>query len=911
LFLFLGLLLMALSANSLYLAGVTLFEWLRGEIYQNYFYQFMFLGHLLLGFLLVAPLAVFIGLHFRNTRRRLNRRAVAWGYALAALCLLLVTSGLLLVRLEPFELRSPRWRWIIYWTHVACPLAVLLLYLAHRLAGRRIQWRRGAVFFGGLGAAAVVLVALHGLDPRRRHAVDAEGPGEFAPSLVRIAGGGTLAPETLMDDRYCQQCHADVHAQWSESVHRFSSFNNPVYTASVRETREVSMARDRNVHRARWCAGCHDPVPLFAGVFDDPDFDDIHHPTARAGITCTVCHAITEVHSTRGNADYTIEEPLHYPFARSENLLLGWLNRQLIRAKPEFHKKTFLRPLHRTSEFCSACHKVHLPEVVNDYKFLRGQNHYDTYLLSGVSGHGARSFYYPPEAKDRCASCHMPLVASGDFGAQYFDGAEALSVHNHLFVGANTGQAWLRGRQDIVEAHQKFLEGKVRVDLFGLREGRSVDAPLAAPLRPKLPALKPGGSYVLEVVVRTLGLGHPLTQGTVDSNELWLEVKAVSGGKTLGHSGARDERGAVDPGSHFVNVFLLDREGRRIERRNPQDIFVPLYDNQIPPGAAQTVHYGLELPASLPGPVEIEVQLQYRKFDAKLMDFVARTARPGAPALRGSEPGKPYVNQLPVTMLAADRVSLPLEGQAEPPAAAPKTPEWERWNDYGIGLLLKGRAQLRQAAEAFEQVERLGRFDGPVNLARVAFAEGRLDDATAALRRAAGHTEPKPPDWTVAWFSGLVNRQQGRLEAAEKDFRSVLEVRTAEMVERKFDFRLDYEVVNQLGETLFDRAKQSRGPDRAGERTTLLRQAAEQFERTLAIDTENVPAHYNLSLLYAQLGEPQKAREHRDLYARYKPDDNARDRAVALARQRYPDADRAAERVVIYRLIEPPKVASP
>ena len=53
---------------------------------------------------------------------------------------------------------------------------------------------------------------------------------------------------------------------------------------------------------------------------------------------------------------------------------------------------------------------------------------------------------------------------------------------------------------------------------------------------------------------------------------------------------------------------------------------------------------------------------------------------------------------------------------------------WERWNDYGIGLLLAGEARqstLRQAEHAFRQVEALDRPDGPLNLARVYLKEGR------------------------------------------------------------------------------------------------------------------------------------------------------------------------------------------
>ena len=86
---------------------------------------------------------------------------------------------------------------------------------------------------------------------------------------------------------------------------------------------------------------------------------------------------------------------------------------QLVKAKPEFHKKTFLKPLHKTAEFCGTCHKVHLPPELNHYKWLRGQNHYDTFLLSGVSGHGVQSFYYPPKAQANCNGCHMPLRRLG------------------------------------------------------------------------------------------------------------------------------------------------------------------------------------------------------------------------------------------------------------------------------------------------------------------------------------------------------------------------------------------------------------------------------------------------------------------------------------------------------------------
>jgi hypothetical protein len=78
-----------------------------------------------------------------------------------------------------------------------------------------------------------------------------------------------------------------------------------------------------------------------------------------------------------------------------------------------------------------------------------------------------------------------------------------------------------------------------------------------------------------------------------------------------------------------------------------------------------------------------------------------------------------------------------------------------------------------------------------------------------------------------------------------------------------------------------------------------------QFQQTLGVDSENVAAHYNLQLLFAELGDENKAAEHQRLHARYKPDDNAADRAVRLAREKYPAANHAAEAVVIYPLQRP------
>ena len=880
-----------LGANSAYLSSITFLEWFRGETYQNYFYQFMFLGHLVLGLLILLPVIFFGIFHIKNAWNRPNKRAASVGYALFAISLILLFSGLALMRVEGFEIKNPELRSVMYWAHVITPFLAVWLYILHRLAGPKIKWKAGVSWAAAVGVVVVVMVALHTQDPRKWNVVGPkEGVKYFEPSLARTSSGNFIPAETLMMDKYCQECHPDVYEGWFHSVHHFSSFNNEPYFFSISETRKKMLERDGDVKASRWCAGCHDPVPFFSGAFDDPKFDTRNHPTAHAGITCTVCHAITHVNSTKGNADYTIEEPVHYPFAKSDNALLRFINRQMVKAKPEFHKKTFLKPLHKTPEFCSTCHKVSLPFELNHYKeWLRGQNHYDNYHLSGVSGHAARSFYYPPKAVDNCNKCHMPLKDSEDFGADFFAGKdEGLKIHSHLFPAANTGIAHIRNEPDIVKVHEEFLKGSVVVDIFGVKEGGEVDGKLIAPIRPSIPSLEPGREYLLEVVVRTMRVGHLFSQGTVDSNEIWIDVALENGGKTIGRSGGLGEGKEVDPWSHFLNVYMLDKDGNRIDRRNAQDIFTPLYNNQMPPGTGQVVHYRFKVPEDANGEIDVSVKLQYRKFDAKYMKYIY--------------PDKEE-NDLPIVVMSSDTVTFPVDGEAAL-GQAPAKPEWQRWNDYGIGLLLKGnkgseKGELIQAEAAFKQVEALGQASGPLNLARVYVKEGRLEEAVEALGRAVEADPPAPP-WTVAWFNGVVNKQNGFLDKAIENFRSIVEDRSQEMIDRGFDFSQDYVALNELGQTLFERAKMERANE--AKRNEFLDRAIKRFEQALSYDSENLTAHYNLSLIHSQLGDEEKAAAHRRLHEKYRPDDNARDKAVAAARRSNPAADNAAQAITIYKL---------
>ncbi|HSQ54371.1 MAG TPA: hypothetical protein VLM40_01395, partial [Gemmata sp.] len=674
--------------------------------------------------------------------------------------------------------------------------------------------------------------------------------------------------------------------------HKFSSFNNPAYLFSIKETRKVALERDGKMNASRWCAGCHDTVPFFSGKFDDPNYDIINDPTAHAGITCVTCHSITHVGSPIGNAAYTIEEAQHYPFAFSDDPSLQWVNNQLIKSKPELHKKTFLKPFHKTAEFCSTCHKVHLPVELNHYKdFLRGQNHYDPFILSGA-GNGSRSFYFPANGKsDNCATCHMPLKPSGDFGSKDFDGSGIRKRHDHFFPAANTGLFELLKHEpryntrtpELEASIQKeidFLRGtaadgsdrKLRIDLFAVKnfnaEGEPEDATLQV-IRPGLPVLTPGQSQLVEVVIRTVNIGHPFSQGTVDSNEIWVDFKATANGRVIGRSGGMagpNDTGEVDPWSHFVNVLMLDFNGNRIDRRNPQDIFTPLYNHQIPPGAGQVVHFKLNVPKDVAGPIELSVKLRYRKFDQKYMELVHKDL--------GRE-----VPKLPVVDLCEDKVLLPVAGAAGtvPPQESPIKPAWQRWNDYGIGCLIEGgemnpkKGNLKQAEAAFRHMisavekgtmPKDAEWHGHVNLARVLIDLGgpeQLAEAARELNKAQGCTPPAPW-WVVAWFNGVLTARNignaADLEKAAAYFEQIVDPANQPRQpdgRLKYDFTRDYFVLDALGRTLFDRGILDQHQPELAKKYFL--RAVDAFERSLAIDPENVVAHYGLKQCYELLAD--------------------------------------------------------
>ena len=724
---------------------------------------------------------------------------------------------------------------------------------------------------------------------------EGDGPkGRFFPSSAQTLHGGTIPAQYFMQSEACRRCHKDIYDQWNSSAHHFSSFNNQWYRKAVEYMQDVN-----GVKPSKWCAGCHDPALLFSGEFDTPIRQIIDRPESNAGLSCMMCHSIVQVKSTMGQGDYVLEYPKLHKLAASENPLLRTVHDFLVRLNPEPHRRTFLKPFMQTQtpEFCASCHKVHLDVPVNNYRWLRGFNEYDNWQASGVSGEGARSFYYPPSPL-KCPDCHMPLVPSKD------DGNINGFVHSHRFPGANTALPFANQDPVQLDLSRKFLQnGDLSVDIFALspagpqQAGGEAPGPelattfavgeeaeqarpagpagetraLTAPLGRVDAAVRRGDDVRVDVVVRTKKVGHFFPGGTVDAFDVWLELQATDEkGQTLFWSGMVEDggKGPVDPGAHFYRSLQIDAHGNPINKRNAWATRSVVYVHLIPPGAADTVHYRLHIPENSGEKITLHAKLNYRKFAWWNTQFAYAGVRDPGNAHPGVtkhyDDGKwvftgdtshvsgnlHQIPDLPIITLAEDTKSLrvlPRAASAPPPQLSLAKDDWVRWNDYGIGLFLQG--DLRGAESAFETLTQLDpqNPDGWVNIGRVRVQEGAIPGARAALEKALAL---RPGLARANYFYARVLKSESRFEDAAACLRSVLE-----------QYPRDRVVRNELGRVLF---VQKRYAD-----------AVREFLQVLEIDPEDLQANYNLMLCYNGLGDEQRANEYKARYLRFKADESA------------------------------------
>jgi Flp pilus assembly protein TadD len=725
---------------------------------------------------------------------------------------------------------------------------------------------------------------------------EGDGPeGTFFPSSAQVYGKRKIPSKFFMESDSCKRCHEDIYNQWFSSAHHFSSFNNQWYRKSIEYMQDTVGTKP-----SKWCGGCHDPAVLYSGLMDTPIKQIVHRPESQAGLGCMMCHSIASVKSTMGQGDFYLEYPKLHELAATKNPVARALHDFLIRLNPEPHRRVFLKPFMRTqtAEFCSTCHKVHLDVPVNHYRWFRGFNEYDNWQASGVSGQGARSFYYPPKPQ-QCADCHMPAEASKDAGNT--NGF----VHSHRFPGANTALPTANEDAAQLKLTEAFLKsGALTVDIFAVSRaqaplpaalkaasqselattfavGEEAETkitpgtngevtPVTAPLNLVQPALRRGDTVRVDVVVRTKKLGHFFPGGTVDAYDTWLELKGTDDkGQTIFWSGMVEDqgKGPVEKGAHFYRSLQIDAHGNPINKRNAWATRSVVYVRLIPPGAADTVHYRMLIPESAGNKITLHARLCYRKFSwYGTHEAFAGQPDPASPnsvspdyddrptvftaSLNGVSAKQEAIPDLPIVTVAENEVTLPVIAH-NTPTPEPKTialkNEWQRWNDYGIGMFLQG--DLKGAAGAFQKVTEAdpSNPDGWVNIGRCAVQEGDMERARAVLEKALALS---PNLARANYFYARVLRADGNYEGAAARLRIVLA-----------QYPRDRVALNDLGRIFFLQRDYTN--------------AVKTLQSVLAIDPEDLQAHYNLMLSYSGLGNEKLAKEHQERYLRFKADESS------------------------------------
>ncbi len=829
--------------------------------------------HIGLGTLLVAPTAAFLTLHLAKMPILLNWKATGAGVFTATSLVTLLSTGFGLVflgggyaggALLVAHVVSAATAILGFVLHVSMKQGIRYRFLEWGQSfrvGRARAWRHPMSLTLLAGLSLVVLVVAMPWASSRKAIYRSDEPGDpLSGAQAILVHDGYLDDADLMRSQSCGQagCHPDIVAQWEASAHRFSSFNNQWYRKSV----EALVERGGN-DPARWCASCHDPVVLFSGRMTDEVLLNMDHPTAHEGLTCLSCHAIEALRDVRGNGRYVMAAPDEYPFARASGGAAKWIHNTMVRAKPEPHRNAMLKPMHRTSEFCGTCHKVGLPPNVNNYRWKRGQNEYDAWHQSGTSGNTVRSFYLPDEPKT-CVDCHMPRVPSNDQGN---DGGY---VRSHQFFAANTALPYVHGYEEQLLGAQKVLAASAALDIFSITVGARTYGP-----EDTVPVLQPGESVEVTVVVRNTSVGHLLPGGTNDSNEMWLElVTRSASGEAILASGQLDAAGRVDSSAHFWGAVQVDRASQEISRRNAQDWISTVYMHAIAPGTAHTVHYQFEVPPGAPVAV-LEATLKHRKFKWYFNNWAFRGH---IPAGQPDSLARPEVDLRQWALGPGDAPVLPVSVMATARRAAgdrseAARPLWERWNDYGIGLLLE--EDTRGALRAFAAVRAIvpESPEGPINEARVHLAEGSLGQASesleAAERRAPGYLK-------TAYFRGEVHKANGAYDAALQEWSRVYEAYPADRVLLLNIGRVHY-LAGHYEEALL------------------------WMDRVLDIDPEDVGALYNRMLALAALGRSDDLAATQALYEYHKADETAL-AVTGPYKQRHPMANREAQPIHIHEL---------
>jgi Cytochrome c554 and c-prime len=486
----------------------------------------------------------------------------------------------------------------------------------------------------------------------------------FAPSLARTTTNDKFDPISMAGSQSCgtSGCHEQIVDEWQVSVHRWSA-KDPAFRAI-----QTAMGQQNGPESTRYCAGCHDPISLFAGTKNLFEDELTNQQGLDEGISCISCHSIQET-DVQGNAKYVIEQPDRYMFElRSEEPAARLARDYLIRAYPETHIETFSKRLFKSPEFCAACHKQFIDEEINSVGWVQLQNQYDNWRKSRWNDEDE------PENTIECRECHMPLVdsrdpASGD--VQDFNRTATDGKHrSHRFLGANqVVPLWLEleGAEEHVKLTEAWMRGEIEIPEIAdrWRTGPAVPLEILAP-----DTVRAGEEILIRARMTNNKPGHEFPTGPLDIIQAWIEITVTDqAGTIVFQSGQLDEGNFIEPGSFIFKAEAVDRYGNLVDRHNLWEMVGVRYRRAMFPGFSDNAEFRFLCPSTLFDPEAVDLtdgdtevlvdaagadvhklnvtaKLLYRKFDQFLLDFLA---------------GGPSELTAPVTVISEDEATIVVE----------------------------------------------------------------------------------------------------------------------------------------------------------------------------------------------------------------------------------------------------------
>lgn len=671
------------------------------------------------------------------------------------------------------------------------------------------------------------------------------GNAPFLPSQAETANGSFIPSSAFPSAEYCAHCHADIHAQWRQSAHS-NSFREPFYLRNV----EI-LIKEKGVEASRHCEGCHNPIALFSGALTSGS--KLPRPFDSEGVTCMVCHSIQKIQNTSGTGSYVLGVPA--VMVRDDGTPIpGEVPFSDILARPDLHSQAVMRDFYRTPEYCASCHKAAVPKSLNGYRWLRAFTVYDEWQGSSWSKQSLAPFYTKTAAVT-CQNCHMPAES-----ALHDYAANQGTVSSHRWVAANTAIPTYYGYAEQLRRTKEFLKSAVKIDIFGMNKN---NGPLIAPIEEQGFSVKSGDAVTVDVVVQNSGIGHSLVPEQRDIYQSWLAFTVTdASGKEVYHSGFLDNNGALDPEAHSYTNRLLTSSGKLVQLHQVWDTHIRSYDNTILPGRSDLARYRFQIPAGIQGPLTLAATLKYRRFRQQYTNYILQ-----------------HASNYPVVEMASRKLIINL-GDNAPKAHSGSTPDYLRWNNYGIALL--GELQYVEAAAAFNRVTALNPkyVDGYTNAAFAIYTE-LLDhwregsDGLGAQGLKLGGT----PDGTGNLF--LAKARAPAFEPALKELQHALAIDPANLRARYHQGAI-YRLQGRFDEAIatltpvvaayprFRQARQELGYSYYVQHK--FKQAREQFEALQAINPDDITANYYLSYIYQQLGMKAEAAEQMRIFEHRKED---------------------------------------